>query len=70
MPTSPAGHGDVIWHISRRCDGGACVMVARQGGKILIGHMSYSTGPYLTFTEDEWNAFLLGTRRGDFDDLG
>jgi hypothetical protein len=45
-------------------------MVACQGGKILIGHMSYSAGPYLTFTKNEWNAFLRSTRRGEFDGVG
>ena len=70
MPAPPSGQGDVVWHIPRQCDGGACVMVTRHGDTILIGNVSHPSGPYLSCTIAEWNAFLLGARCGDFDELG
>jgi hypothetical protein len=33
----------------------------------LVRHSRHLDGPMLVFNRDEWGAFLLGTRNGEFD---
>jgi hypothetical protein len=50
---------------------GNCVEVASlPGSKIGIRDSKDADGPVLTFTPDEWNAFLGGVRNGEFDKFG
>jgi len=50
---------------------GNCVEVADlPGGQIGIRNSRDAAGPVLAFTPDEWQAFLIGVRRGEFDDFG
>lgn len=60
---------DPAWHISRSCDGGACIGVARSGDSVLIGNTRQPEGPVGEFTTDEWRQFLAGAKRGDFDGI-
>lgn len=69
MSTYPVARGDVGWRISRTCEGGACVGVARQGEIVLVGNTSNPESPVSSFTVQEWSEFLAGAKRGDFDDL-
>lgn len=47
--------------------GGDCVEVAFADGTVLIRHSRDPAGPVLSFTHSEWQAFLSGTRNGEFD---
>ena len=50
---------------------GNCVEVASlPGGAIGVRNSRNSARPVLTFTPDEWHAFLGGVRNGDFDGFG
>ena len=50
---------------------GNCVEVASlPGGGIGVRNSRDSGGPVLTFTPDEWHAFLGGVRNGEFDGFG
>jgi hypothetical protein len=40
------------------------------GGEIGVRNSRNSGGPVLTFTPDEWHAFLGGVRLGEFDGFG
>ncbi len=64
--TVPEG---LTWRVAKACDGGACVMVARDGESILFGNTTQPDGPKLSYTRPEVKAFAAGIRRGDFDDL-
>ena len=57
------------WRISRTCDGGACVGVARRDQVVLIGNTNDPDGPVSEFTADEWRQFLAGVKLGDFDGI-
>ena len=57
------------WRISRTCDSGACVEVARSGEYIVIGDTNKLDGAVGAFTLDEWRQFLTGVRLGDFDEI-
>ena len=50
---------------------GNCVEVASlPGGKVGVRNSRDPGGPVLTFTSDEWHAFLGGVRNGEFDRFG
>ena len=65
---SPAP-GDLEWHVSRTCESGACVGVARRGELVLIGNTNNPEGPVSEFTKDEFREFLAGAKLGDFDEF-
>jgi predicted secreted Zn-dependent protease len=66
VSTAPEG---LTWRVPRECDGGACVMVARNGEYILFGNTTQPDGPKISYTRAEIAAFIAGIRRGEFDDL-
>lgn len=50
---------------------GNCVEVSDQpGGTIGVRNSRDREGPVLRFTREEWQAFLGGVRKGEFDDFG
>lgn len=69
MSAEASASRDLDWRISRTCDGGACVGVARRGEAILIANTDNPDGAVSEFTADEWRAFLAGAKLGDFDGI-
>lgn len=69
MPKYTSDPGDLEWHISRTCESGACIMIARQGDSVLFGNSSQPYGPTYAYTTTEWKEFLAGVKLGDFDDI-
>jgi predicted secreted Zn-dependent protease len=63
------GQGNLDWRVSRTCEGGACIKVAREGEFVIIGNTSKPEGPVSEFTIDEWRQFLAGAKLGDFDGI-
>jgi hypothetical protein len=61
--------GDIVWRVSRTCESGACVRVARRGETVLIGNTNSPEGLVSEFTMDEWRHFLAGAKLGDFDEI-
>jgi hypothetical protein len=57
------------WYKSSRsgpnCDN--CVEVAFVSGAVAVRDSKNPTGPALIFTPDEWDAFVGGTKDGEFD---
>lgn len=48
---------------------GNCVEIAHlPGGEVAVRNSRYPLGPALLFTADEWDAFLIGARAGEFGD--
>lgn len=54
------------WRRSSLCNDAACVEVARLGHEVLVRD-SKSPGPALVFTHEQWQAFLIGVKAGEFD---
>ncbi len=69
MSRCPSVPGGLNWRVSQTCDGGACVMVARQEDSVLFGNSSQPGGPTLAYTGAEWKEFIAGVKLGDFDDI-
>jgi hypothetical protein len=69
----PAGElSGVTWQKSGRSNpSGNCVEMAElpDGGGIAVRNSRDPHGPALIYTYDEINAFILGAREGDFDNL-
>ena len=65
--TSPPG--DLEWRISRTCDSGQCIKVARKGEFVIIGNTNSPGGPFGEFTAEEWRHFMTGVKLGDFDGI-
>jgi Domain of unknown function (DUF397) len=50
---------------------GSCVEVAElDGGAIAVRNSRHPSGPALVYTRAEIDAFLIGVKNGEFDDLG
>lgn len=54
------------WRTSLRCSSAACVEVAKVGETYLFRDSKDPAGPTLSFTTDEWDAFVAGVEAGDF----
>jgi hypothetical protein len=64
-----SGSDALDWRISRTCESGACVKVARHGESVLIGSTTDPESPICEFTTAEWREFLAGAKLGDFDGI-
>ncbi len=69
MFTYPSVPGGLSWRVSRTCDGGACVMVARDGDSVVLGNTAQPDGPAYAYTGAEWKEVVAGVKLGDFDDI-
>jgi predicted secreted Zn-dependent protease len=69
MPIDASAPGDLEWRVSRTCEGGACIKVARKGELVIIGDAANPIGPFNEFTTDEWRHFVAGVKLGDFDGI-
>jgi hypothetical protein len=64
VPPPPAG---ASWRKSTASNTGNCVEVARVDAHVWIRDSKDPLGPVLGFTREEWDAFLVGVHRGEFD---
>ena len=46
---------------------GNCVEVQREGSSVSVRDCKDPSGPVLTFTLDQWKAFIAGCRASEFD---
>ena len=60
---------DIPWRTAVKSSGGACVQVARYSGVIMVADSKHPGGPALSYTLKEFDAFLDGAKKGEFDDF-
>ena len=62
---------DPEFRVSSYCHTGGCVAVAvLPDGSIAVRDHKGDGGPVLTFTPDEWSAFVAGVKNAEFDVAG
>lgn len=57
------------WRIAKMSGDSNCVQVRSDDGMIVVGNSRFPEGPFLSYTKDEWAAFLDGAKQGEFDDF-
>jgi Domain of unknown function (DUF397) len=62
-PNLPDG---VRWRRSSWCNGGTCVEVSAQGGKVRVRNSAGPAGVMLEVSRDSWRQFLALVREGHF----
>jgi hypothetical protein len=67
MVEVPPPPTEASWHKSTASSAGACVEVAHAEGHVWVRDSKDPGGPVLGFTQKEWDAFLVGVQRGEFD---
>jgi hypothetical protein len=70
MGECAVSHSDALpyqWRKSTRSQLGACVEVRFAGGEVQVRNSRDPGGPTLSFTADEWTAFLAGAVESEFD---
>jgi len=60
---------EIIWRTAVKSGADNCVQVARQGTVIMLADSKNPGGPVLSYTLQEFDAFLDGAKKGEFDDF-
>ena len=62
---------DIGWMMSSRStgNGGSCVQARRQSGVIAVRNSKQPDAGTVRFTVEEWDSFLDGAKKGEFDQL-
>lgn len=60
---------ETLWRTAAKSAGGNCVQVARRGDVIMIADSKHPGGPALSYSMQEFDAFLDGAKKGEFDDF-
>lgn len=55
-----------VWRRSSECASGTCVEVARVAGGYLVRDAKHTDAAPLSFTDDEWDAFVRAVKRDEF----
>lgn len=70
MSSIDPGARRLVWRKAWSSTGhGACVEVADAGRAVAVRDSKDPQGPVLAFPATEWQSFLAGAKRGDFDPL-
>jgi len=67
MAKAAEGSQEIVWHRASRCANGECVEVARGDGLILVRDSKDPAGAVLTYSDEEWTAFIASIKAGEFD---
>ena len=55
------------FQVSSLCGNGTCVGVKQEDNAVIVADLKNVYGEQLTFTKDEWTAFIGGVKKGEFD---
>jgi Domain of unknown function (DUF397) len=66
MPTLESA----AWRRSSLCMNAGCVEVGAIEGLVVVRDSKLESSPVLSYTPDEWQAFIAGVKAGEFDFLG
>lgn len=69
MPSPDFSPADIPWRTAAKSGGTNCIRVARRNDVIVFSDSKDPTGPVLSYTRQEFDAFLDGAKGGEFDDF-
>lgn len=55
------------WRVSSFTDRGNCVEVRLAGERVEVRHSHWPDGPTISYSRDEWDAFISGVKAREFD---
>jgi hypothetical protein len=61
--------GELVWHRSKTCEGGACAEVAATDDSVMIQSAAHPEAAQVTLSHAEWDEFLTALKEGKFDHL-
>ena len=56
------------WRKAERCESGACVEIATQGGQVLVRRSTDPDGTLIILNQGIWKEFLVRVKHDDFVD--
>ena len=62
------GRNGLTWRTALNCNGGTCVQVAATEYAVLLGDSRQPNGPVISYTQDEWHAFIAARTNGDLEE--
>lgn len=62
-----SGCVEVAWAKSSKCSDGTCVEVGHDAHGMILVRNNQAPADIVSFTQDEWVAFIAGVRNGEFD---
>ncbi len=66
---NPSGSRQSPWRTAKMSGESNCVQVRSDNDMIVVGNSRFPDGPFLSYTQDEWTAFLDGAKKGEFDEF-
>jgi len=57
------------WHRAALCEGGQCLEIGILGEFVMVRKSTDSGGTWVTLSRDEWHAFVVGVKNGEFDEI-
>ncbi len=63
------GRGELVWHRSKTCEGGACAEVTATNDTVMIHSSAHPRTAPVTLSHAEWHEFLTALKEGAFDHL-
>jgi Domain of unknown function (DUF397) len=66
---SDSSSPDISWRTAVKSGASNCVQVTRREDVIMIADSKNPNGPILCYTLPEFDAFLDGAKKGEFDDF-
>jgi Domain of unknown function (DUF397) len=61
--------GELAWHQSSTCEGGACAEVAATDDVVMVRNPANPCDTPVTLSHAEWQGFLAAVKEGTFDRL-
>lgn len=55
------------WRRSSACAAADCVEVAWASGTVMVRNSSAPAGSMVSYSREEWQAFVAGVKQGEFD---
>lgn len=60
---------EATWRTAGSCDAGQCLEIGTLGVFVMIRNSADPGRACVTMSREEWRAFVIGVKNGEFDDI-